>query len=356
MSKTTIVPVILSGGSGTRLWPLSTPQHPKQFHSLVTGNTLFQDAVLRSNLLDSASPPIVVCNDSHRELVRTDLSSVGIEPAAILLEPCARNTAPAIAAAALVALREFNSPDLLVSAADHVIRDQAAFAESVVAASEAARKGRLVTFGIVPNRPETGYGYILKGESHGNWAELSRFVEKPDLRTAEEYVASGQYLWNSGMFMMPAELYLDELNTLEPGIFAAVTRAVNTAVSECGLVRLGESFANSPSNSIDYAVMEKTRKAAVVSLDAGWSDVGSWSALREAQVQDDLGNVIRGDVVALNVSRSFVIANGKRVAISGLEDIVVVETEDTILITSTTESQSVKSLMALCSQAEAEKK
>jgi mannose-1-phosphate guanylyltransferase/mannose-6-phosphate isomerase len=346
MARRTIIPVILSGGSGTRLWPLSTAERPKQFHPLVTERSLFQDTIARAGALQDVQQPLVVCNEAHAGLVQSDLAALGVQALAVLLEPSGRNTAPAIAAAAVIAEQAFPDAFLLVLAADHAIENQAAFASAVDTAAAVAGQNYLVTFGIVPDRPETGYGYIRKGEPHGAWAQLSRFVEKPDLEMAEHYVASGEYLWNSGMFMMPAKLYLAELQAHQPEMFAAVTAAVTGSSELHGCLRLGDAFSTCPADSIDYAVMEKTRRAAVVPLDAGWSDVGSWSALRETQRQDERGNVFHGDVVASTVNRSFVHASGKRVVVAGLDNVVIVETPDTILVMAESESQNVKALRA----------
>jgi len=288
-----IVPVILSGGSGTRLWPLSRELEPKQLLPLVTDRTLLQDTLLRTQALaaDRLLPPIVVCTEAHRFLVAGQCREIGVQPRAIVLEPAGRNTAPAVAVAALLAGAEGDSdrgreaapteanPILLVLPADHVILDTGAFVAAVEVAMEAAAVGKLVTFGVVPDRPETGYGYLLKGEAHGGWSQLMHFVEKPDLPTAQEYLASGRYLWNSGMFLFTARAYLDELERLAPEMLAKCRAAVAAADRDADFTRLGAAFLECPADSIDYAVMEKARNAAVVPLDAGWSDVGSWAAL-----------------------------------------------------------------------------
>ena len=296
-----LIPVILSGGSGTRLWPLSRANRPKQFLPLVGATTLFQQTLLRARALGlGVQSPIVVCNAAHRELVATQSREIGVEPHAIVLEPVGRNTAPAVAVAALLATRTAAAgvdPLLLVLPADHVIADQPAFAAAVRIAAEAAESGRLVTFGVVPDRPETGYGYIKRGAQHGGWAEIGKFVEKPDRATAEAYVASGEYSWNSGMFLFSAAQVLAELRAHAPAILAACERAVAAARADDGALPLGAEFAECPADSIDYAVMEKSARGAVVPLAAGWSDVGSWAALRDIVTQDAQGNARSGDVL-----------------------------------------------------------
>jgi mannose-1-phosphate guanylyltransferase/mannose-6-phosphate isomerase len=341
-----IVPVILSGGSGTRLWPLSRPERPKQFLPLVTERSLLQDTVLRLEAIAAGTAaPIVVCNEAHRHLVAEQLEALGIGAPTIVLEPGGRNTAPAIAAAALMA-RQTAGEDalLLVLPSDHVIADEARFAAAAGQAIAAAATGRLVTFGIVPTHPETGYGYLLKGTDYGGWADLERFVEKPDLETARGYVDSGQYLWNSGMFVFPVRELLDELERHTPAILECTGRAVAAAALEQGFTRLGAAFLESPAESIDYAVMEKTARAAVVPLDAGWNDVGSWAALHALGQPDATGNVTRGDVALADTQNSFVLSSGRRVAVLGVEGLLIVETPDAVLITRIDRAQDVKKL------------
>lgn len=342
-----IVPVVLSGGSGTRLWPLSTPERPKQFLPLVSERTLFQETLLRLAGLDELAAPIVVCNEAHRFLVAEQLRETGVRAGAIVLEPDGRNTAPAVAAAALVSRKKGSdpfSPDpvLLVLPADHVIANGAAFRAAVGQAVGAARAGRLVTFGVVPTHAETGYGYIEQGASEGEWAAVARFVEKPDRETAKRYVASGRFLWNSGMFAFEAGTLLAELARWAPGIVAACERAVAGARADDDFLRLGAAFLESPADSIDYALMEKTGRAAVVPLDAGWSDVGSWAALHAAAEKDGDGNVMRGDVLAEACKDSYVRASGRSVAVIGLEGLIVVETGEAVLVMRKDRSQRVK--------------
>ena len=341
-----IVPVILSGGSGTRLWPLSRRAQPKQFLRLVADHSLFQESVLRARALaGSVAAPIVVCNEEHRFLVAEQLREIEATAEAIVLEPAGRNTAPAVAVAALLAQRSLGAGAdavLGVFPADHVIATRDAFVAAVADAVEAATEGYLVTFGIVPDRPETGYGYVLRGTARSRWSDVEQFVEKPDLATAERYLASGRYLWNSGMFVLMADTYLAELARHEPKMLAAAEAAVAGATRDADFVRLGPAFLDCPSKSIDYAVMEKTDKAAVVPLDAGWSDVGSWSALHDVLVKDDAGNVLRGDVIAAGCSNSYIAANARTVAAIGVNDLIVVETEDAVLVVARDKAQDVK--------------
>lgn len=347
-----IVPVILSGGSGTRLWPLSRESQPKQFLALVSDRSLFQETLLRArNLARSATPAIVVCNEGHRFLVAEQAREIDAVPEAIILEPTGRNTAPALAVAALRAQQAAarrggaGDPLLLVLPADHVIQDVRAFAAAVEAAAEAALAGRVVTFGVVPSSPETGFGYIARGAEHGAWYEVEQFVEKPDRATAERYVASGRYLWNSGMFVVAAGVYLRELERCAPAIMRASQRAFDEAASDPDFLRLGSAFAECPSDSIDYAVMEKTDRAAVVPLAAEWSDVGSWSALHDVSVKDADGNVFHGDVLAEDCRDNFVNARGKLVAALGLTGVVIVVTDDAVLVAKRDHSQHVKRIV-----------
>jgi mannose-1-phosphate guanylyltransferase/mannose-6-phosphate isomerase len=344
----TLVPVILSGGSGTRLWPLSRPERPKQLLPLVTERTLLQDTLARTQGLPGVTAPIVICNEAHRFLVAEQLRDLGVTPRAIVLEPAGRNTAPAAAIAALIATAD--EPDgvpplLLLLPADQVILDEAAFRVAVEQAVAAAASGKIVTFGIVPTRPETGYGYIRRGADRGGSYDVAQFVEKPDLATAERYVESGGYLWNGGMFLFSARAFLDELDRHAPAMLAPCRQALETATRDADFLQLGAAFLDCPSDSIDYAVMEKTAAAAVVPLAAGWSDVGSWPALHEILDKDEHGNVTRGRVVAEDCRNCYVIANGRRVVVLGLDDCVVVETDDAILIMPHDRAQDLKGVV-----------
>jgi mannose-1-phosphate guanylyltransferase/mannose-6-phosphate isomerase len=342
----TIVPVVLSGGSGTRLWPLSRKHQPKQFLRLVSEHSLFQETVIRTHAIgDRIGAPIVVCNEQHRFLVAEQLRELDTQAQAIVLEPIGRNTAPAVAVAALLSERAHDDPLLLVLAADHLIADHPAFAAAVDAAAEAAASGQLVAFGVVPDRAETGYGYIRRGKPRQRWWDLDSFVEKPDLETANRYVESGDYLWNSGMFVFRASAYLLELGRHEPTMLELCRRAVDGAQRDLDFTRLGAAFNDCPSNSIDYAVMEKTDRAAVVPLSAGWSDIGSWAALHDALETDSSGNVLRGEVIALGCRGSYIAANGRVVAALGLDGVVVVETSDAVLVMARDDAQNVKQVV-----------
>jgi mannose-1-phosphate guanylyltransferase/mannose-6-phosphate isomerase len=347
-----LIPVVLSGGSGSRLWPLSREQRPKQFLPLVGEQTLFQQTIARVGALGASRlrPPIVVCNETHRFLVAEQLLESGVAAEAIVLEPIGRNTAPAVGVAALLALEaeakrsasEAGDPLLLVLPADHVILDDRAFAAAVEAAVPAAAQGYLVTFGVAPGRPETGYGYLQRGRDMGGWATVERFVEKPDLATAKTYLDSGEYLWNSGMFLFSVKAFLRELGAHAPPIRAACEQAVAEAVVDADFVRLGAAFSACPADSVDYAVMEKTDRAAVVPLAAGWSDVGSWAALHDVLPKDSDGNVVAGDVLLEACRDTYAVAHSRLVALVGLTNVVVVETGDAVLVMAREQSQQLK--------------
>ena len=339
-----IVPVILSGGSGTRLWPVSREAYPKQFLPLVGEDTMLQATWKRVAQIAGAAP-IVVANQEHRFMAAEQLRECNVTPQALILEPIGRNTAPAIAIAALQAMANGDDALLLVLPSDHVVRDEKAFHEAVKQAAAAAQTGKLVTFGIVPTAPETGYGYIKAATGQGVRA-VERFVEKPNLETAEQYVRSGEYFWNSGMFLFKASRYLAELEALQPAILAASRAALDKASRDSDFIRLdADAFAASPNDSIDYAVMEKTADAAVVPLDAGWNDVGSWSALWEVSDKDASGNACHGDVIAVDCRNSY--AYGSRlIAMVGLDDVVVVETDDAVFVGHKDRVQDVKEIVA----------
>ncbi|WP_164137439.1 mannose-1-phosphate guanylyltransferase/mannose-6-phosphate isomerase [Stenotrophomonas maltophilia] len=339
-----IQPVILSGGSGTRLWPLSREAYPKQFLPLAGELTMLQATWQRIAPL-AARGPLVIANEEHRFVAAEQLQQVGAEPAAIILEPVGRNTAPAIAVAALEATRDGADALLLVLPSDHVITDEAAFRSAVQAAAGAAEAGKLVTFGIVPTGPETGYGYIKAADGQGLRA-VERFVEKPDLDTATGYVASGQYYWNSGMFLFKASRYLQELERFQPAMLAGSRQAWQQARRDADFTRLDkDAFTAVPSDSIDYAVMEKTADAVVIPLDAGWNDVGSWTALRDVSQQDGDGNAHQGDVIAIDCRNTYAYAQ-RLVALVGLDDVIVVETDDAVLVGKADRMQEVKTVVA----------
>ncbi|MBA0237531.1 mannose-1-phosphate guanylyltransferase/mannose-6-phosphate isomerase [Stenotrophomonas maltophilia] len=339
-----IQPVILSGGSGTRLWPLSREAYPKQFLPLAGELTMLQATWQRVAPL-AARGPLVIANEEHRFVAAEQLQQVGAEPAAIILEPVGRNTAPAIAVAALEATRDGADALLLVLPSDHVITDEAAFRNAVQAAASAAEAGKLVTFGIVPTGPETGYGYIKAADGQGVRA-VERFVEKPDLETATGYVSSGQYYWNSGMFLFKASRYLQELERFQPEMLARSRQAWQQARRDADFTRLDkDAFTAVPSDSIDYAVMEKTADAVVIPLDAGWNDVGSWTALRDVSQQDGDGNAHQGDVIAIDCRNTYAYAQ-RLVALVGLDDVIVVETDDAVLVGKADRMQEVKTVVA----------
>ncbi len=338
-----IHPVILSGGSGTRLWPLSRELYPKQLICLVGDRTLLQDTVARLDGVQGVSEPLIVCNEEHRFLIAEQLREIGHGARDIILEPAGRNTAPALTLAAL-ALDEAGSDEpMLVMPADHVIENAAAFADAVAQAAPLAAEGRLVTFGIVPTGPETGYGYIRKGAGHA----VAAFVEKPDAETATRYVASGEYFWNSGMFLMRPSVWLAELSRHRREVLDACRAAFADTKRDGDFHRVNKNaFLKCPSDSIDYAVMEKTDRASVVPLDAGWSDIGAWSALWQVSEQDDAGNVLRGDVHAHDTRNALLIAQSRFLATVGIEDTIVIETPDAVLVAHKDSAQDVKAIVS----------
>ncbi|MFT3763419.1 MAG: mannose-1-phosphate guanylyltransferase/mannose-6-phosphate isomerase [Pseudoxanthomonas sp.] len=347
MSK--LQPVLLSGGSGTRLWPLSREAYPKQFLPLAGEDTMVQATWKRVAPIADAAP-IVVANEEHRFLVAEQLRLIGAPTPAIVLEPVGRNTAPAIAAAALQATAAGEDPLLLVLPSDHVVRDEEGFRKAVLAASKAAEDGALVTFGIVPDAPETGFGYIQAAPSDSGRGEdlrkVLRFVEKPDAATAQSYLDAGGYYWNSGMFLFRASRYLEELQQFRSDILEAAKRAFDSAKRDGDFVRLDKAaFTASPSDSIDYAVMEKTGHAKVLPVDIGWNDVGSWSALWAVSPQDADGNACHGDVIAVDSRGSYAYAQ-RLVALVGVDDLVVVETDDAVLVAAKDKVQEVKQVVA----------
>lgn len=342
-----LLPVIMAGGSGSRLWPLSRQLNPKQFLALTDGQlSMLQSTIRRLDGLDVGLPRLI-CNEQHRFLAAEQLRQLGMEQARILLEPVGRNTAPAIALAALQAMQDEEDPILLVLAADHLIQDVDAFHSSIRAAMPFAMDDKLVTFGIVPTHPETGYGYIEKGTGLGEGGfAVSRFVEKPSLDIAEQYLASGDYFWNSGMFLFRARRYLDELERHQPAILAACRQALAAGTQDMHFIRVdAAAFTACPEDSVDYAVMEKTDDAVMVPLDAGWSDIGSWTALWDTSQKDAEGNVFKGDVLGHTTRNSFVHADSRLVATVGVEDLIIVETKDAVLVAHKSQVQDVKKIV-----------
>lgn len=349
-----MIPIILSGGSGTRLWPLSRKMYPKQFLSLLHDETMLQRTLQRLEGLEHAAPT-VVCNDEHRFIVAEQARQIGIEDLSIILEPFGKNTAPAIAVAAVHAMQQDADPVLLVLTADHEIPDQRAFTDVVKQAQPLAAAGKLVTFGIVPTYAATGYGYIRRGDAEGNGFVVDEFIEKPDGKTAEQYLASDSYYWNSGMFMFRVGAYLAELEKFNPEMVAHCREAAAEMSEDIGFLRLdAEAFARCEADSIDYALMEKTDLACVVPMDAGWSDIGSWSSLWEQGRKDKNGNATRGDVLACDTENSIVHAESRLVATVGVSDLVIVETQDAVLVADKTKAQEVKQIVEQLAQEERE--
>jgi mannose-1-phosphate guanylyltransferase/mannose-6-phosphate isomerase len=341
----TLVPLILAGGSGTRLWPLSRELFPKQFHALFGDHSLLQSTLLRAKAVTD-SAPIVVCNESHRFLVAEQCRAIGVECLSLMLEPEGRNTAPAIALAAERALELDPEAILLVLASDHLVDDIEGFRQAVELATAAAASQKLVTFGVKPDRPETGYGYIECSSAVIGAQPVMSFKEKPDAVTAAQYLASGRYLWNSGMFVLPARAYLDELARLRPAIAVAVHKAWQEGRLDLDFFRPGVSFLESPSESIDYAVMEQTAHAMVVAASFRWNDVGSWSAIWDESARDAEGNHLQGDVIALHTRDSYVLAGERLVSTIGVQDLVIVETADAVLVAAKDRVQDVKDVVA----------
>ncbi|MBE7213916.1 mannose-1-phosphate guanylyltransferase/mannose-6-phosphate isomerase [Shewanella benthica] len=341
-----IVPVIMAGGSGTRLWPLSRSLFPKQFLALASNVSMLQQTIERTAGLP-CEKTVLLCNEEHRFLVAEQLRTINYQGARILLEPAGRNTAPAIALAAFDIVAKQKDSLMMVMAADHVINDQSAFEKSVLNAVELAQQGKLVTFGIVPNAPETGYGYIKRGtELQDSAYAVDAFVEKPNLETAQSYLTSGEYYWNSGMFMFKASTYLASLREFAPAIYEACQQAYNEKSEDLDFIRAGkDAFLSSPDDSIDYAIMEHTSQAVVVPMDAGWCDLGSWSALWEIDHKDDAQNSTHGDVILHNTTGSLVRATSRLVTTIGLEDIIIVETKDAVLVAAKDQVQDVKEIV-----------
>jgi len=337
-----IIPVILSGGYGTRLWPLSRKQYPKQYLSLAGNNTMLQETILRLNGIESLANPIVVCNAGHRFLVAEQCQQIDMCNPTILLEPVGRNTAPAIAAAALQSIKKLDNAILLILPADHVIQDIKAFHKAINIASEQAQKGKLVTFGVVPTEANTGYGYIKSSKD----GRVEKFVEKPDLQTAQSYLKQGDYLWNSGMFMFQTKTLVNELAVYSPNIVKSVSRAISNAVNDLDFIRLDrKAFESSPSDSIDYALMEKSDNVVVVPLDAGWNDIGAWPALYNIGERDNQSNVIKGDVIIQDTTRSYINADHHMVVAIGVDNLIIVDTPDATFVATQDKAHEIKSIV-----------
>ena len=341
-----IVPVLLAGGSGTRLWPLSRRLHPKQFINLIGKNTLFQEAVLR--LPKYTKDLLVVCNEDHRFLAAEQLRQIDRSATSIILEPVGKNTAPAITIAALKSIKDNENAILLVLSADHLIKNIEKFHKAIESAKRQAENNKLVTFGILPDKVETGYGYIEANISKDkDYSLINEFVEKPDYKSAQKYISSGKYFWNSGMFMFKASVFLEELEMYEPEILDACKKSYQNEYHDLDFLRLNEEeFLNCPSKSIDYAVMERTKNAVMVCLDADWSDVGSWSALSDSQPKDNNNNTVIGEVILNKVNNSFIHSTSKRlVSAIGVSDLIIVDTEDAILVTNNDHVQFIKDIV-----------
>jgi mannose-1-phosphate guanylyltransferase/mannose-6-phosphate isomerase len=350
-----LYPVILSGGSGTRLWPLSRAALPKQFLPLVSEQTMFQETLNRLHGLEHIAAPIVVCNNEHRFFAAEQLRAIDMPPLALILEPFGRNTAPAVAAAALAAQENDAEAILLVLPADHLIQDVDSFHRAIQTALKLAQQNKLVTFGITPSEPATGFGYIERGATLGTTDQaytVARFVEKPCLQNAKVFVASGNFFWNSGMFVFKASAYLAELKHHRPDIYAASERAWQLGQRDPDFCRLDKAaFADCPSESIDYAVMEHTLAAAMVTVNIGWSDIGSWSSLADTGAHDTNGNTLRGDVYSAETNNCYIRSESRLVAAIGVRDLVIVETADAILVTHKDASQNVKNTVEYLKQA-----
>ena len=344
-----ILPVIMAGGTGSRLWPLSRELYPKQFLKLTGALSMLQQTLARLSGIKHHAP-LLICNEEHRFIAAEQLRSGGFSHSGIILEPVGRNTAPAIALAALQALKSDSlgeaDPVLLVLAADHLIKDESAFLASVQKAIPFAEAGQLVTFGIVPTAPETGYGYIKVGESEGDAFSVAEFVEKPSLAVAQDYLASGQYYWNSGMFLFKASRYLEELKKHRPDILSACEQAMASLEIDKDFIRVSKKeFEQCPDDSIDYAVMEKTNAAKVVPMDAGWSDVGSWSALWDVSAKDEHQNVTKGDVISIDSGNNYIYAENRLITTVGVENLVIIETKDAVLVANKDQVQHVKDVV-----------
>jgi len=344
-----IIPIILAGGSGTRLWPLSRQLYPKQLIDIYNEDTMLQNTISRLEGLEDSGAPIVICNEEHRFMTAEQLREISVDPQAIILEPVGRNTAPAIAIAALKAMENNDDPILLILPADHVIEKIPEFHDAILSGLEYAEQDNLITFGIVPDSPEIGYGYIKRGEllkENRGISKIQSFVEKPDLETAKKYLDSGLYTWNSGMFMFKASAIIKELENHAPKILKPCRKAISAATRDLDFFRLNlKDFQNIPSDSIDYAVMEKTSKGVVIPLDAGWNDMGSFDALWQTGEKDGDQNVIKGNVLTQDVKETYINSETSLIAAVGLEKFVIVETKDAVFVSPRDRVQDVKKIV-----------
>ena len=342
-----IIPVILSGGSGTRLWPLSRRLYPKQFLSLLNKNSLFQDTITR--LPEGTSSPLIICNEEHRFIVAEQLRQIKSKSKGIILEPIGKNTAPAISIAAMSLLNGKDDPTLLVLSADHLIEDNKKFNDSIQLASKIADKGKLVTLGIKPYKPETGYGYIETDNSITNkYYDIISFTEKPNQKKAEKYLKLGNYYWNSGIFMFKASSYLKELEKYESEIYNICKKSLNNSTKDFDFIRIdNEEFQRCPDKSIDYAVMEKTMNGVVVPFDGIWNDIGSWEALWHSKSKDNNNNVSEGDVIINKVQNSFIRSTNRLVSVNNVSDLIIIDTLDALLVSSMSSSQEIKYIVQI---------
>ena len=340
-----ITPIILAGGSGTRLWPLSRKLQPKQFINLVNETTLFQDTLLR--LPKNTAKPVVICNEDHRFLVAEQARQINKKLDCIILEPFGKNTAPAIALAAIKLRKNNKNPTLLILAADHLIKDLDAFHRAINISENLVNENKLITFGIVPDRVETGYGYIeAKINNEEEQFDILSFTEKPNEKNASNYIKSGNYFWNSGMFMFSSSKYLDELRKFNLSIYEICKKSIKNELKDIEFIRIDkEEFVKCPNLSIDYAVMEKTSDAKVVPLDAGWSDVGSWDTLMNSKTRDSFGNVSEGDVLLENVQNSYIYSSNRLIAAMNISDLIIIDTQDALLISNKNNSSGIKRLV-----------
>ncbi len=341
-----LLPIIMAGGSGSRLWPLSRTLYPKQFLSLTSSNTMLQETIYRLNDIEHTAP-LLICNEEHRFIVAEQLRNASIKSSGIILEPVGRNTAPALTLAALTAINLEQDPLLLILPADHVIQNNEIFIRKINDAIQLAKENKLVTFGITPNYPETGYGYIKVGKKIDDNAYIvDKFFEKPSSQVAQDYIDTKEYYWNSGMFLFKASIYLSEIEKYSPDILATCKQSISTATHDLDFIRIDEKeFSLCPEDSIDYALMEKTNNAVVVPIDIEWSDIGSWSALWELSTKDDNGNVIKGDVLTESTKNSYIFSQNKLVTTVGVDDLVIVDTKDALLIAGKSKVQDIKSIV-----------